>query len=462
MQIPVIEIAHKLGLSTIVFDAIPSVGGASLAHKFCKVDISDEQACVNAALELSRESPLHGVITVGTDFSTTVARITETLGLPGHTYTAATLAKDKFHMRRAFKAAGVPSPEYCQVETFEDLKLVDFDPPWVVKPVDSMGARGVQLVSHREALAPAVEEAWVHSRKKAALVEEFIPGKEFSIDALVSRGEIKIQGLADRDIWFPPRFIEMGHRFPTVLDEKQQEKLLETFKAGVRSLGLTHGAAKGDMRWHPQKGPMVGEIAGRLSGGFMSGWTYPLSSHFSSIEQAIHLALGEEIALSESLGGDPVAERAFISAPGVIREIQGLETLVSLPGLKHLFWQKKPGDKVNFPQNNVEKIGNFILCESTVEKLDRNIHQVYSQVLVRLEPKGLETTQWFDSPEGPAAFSEGSEEDYYGLTRGEILESFKILTGTDGRALGHKDNRFWKYLEKGGLQGLVYYWDSFS
>lgn len=461
MQVPALEIARERGHRVVVFDRSSQVPGARIADLFLAVDISDEEACLDAAEKLSLRDGLDGVMTLGTDFSTTVAKITGSLGLPGHTYQAALKAKDKYLMRQAFQAAGVPSPDFALITTEAEASGVKFPGPWVVKPADSMGARGVQLVKSREGLEPAVREALTHSRKKSAIVEEFIPGREFSLDALVYRGNIAIQGLADRDIWFPPRFIEMGHRFPTHLDSERKQRLVDTFQAGIRSLGLSHGAAKGDLRWHPEKGPMVGEIAARLSGGYMSGWTYPYTSGLSSVSQAVSLALGEEVALVGSLGEKPVAERAVISIPGRIKALEGWEDLTGVPGYKNRFLNRQPGDLVPFPRNNVEKVGNFILEADTVEELDRRVLEAYSRLLVRLEPQQPETTAWLEDSTGPASFTKEARTDYYGLTREDILRQFREVTGTDGEILGKKDGRFWTYMEKGGLQGLVYYWDSY-
>jgi len=141
-----------------------------------------------------------------------------------------------------------------------------------VKPVDNMGGRGCRRADSLAELRAAVEAALAFSRSGRAIIEEFMDGPEFSADALVHRGEITLCGLADRHIRFPPCFVEMGHTMPSGVDSGTAARLLEVFYAGIRALGITNGAAKGDLKLTP-KGPMVGEIAARLSGGYMSGWT---------------------------------------------------------------------------------------------------------------------------------------------------------------------------------------------
>ena len=70
-------------------------------------------------------------------------------------------------------------------------------------------------------------------------------------------------------------------------------ELIECFARGVKALGLTEGAAKADIKY-TKKGPEIGEIAARLSGGYMSGWTFPYSSDFFLTKEALKIALGME------------------------------------------------------------------------------------------------------------------------------------------------------------------------
>ena len=83
-----------------------------------------------------------------------------------------------------------------------------------------------------------------YSRTGRAIAEEYMEGPEFSIDAFVFDGELTVTGFADRHIFFPPYFIEMGHTIPSCADDKSRLALFKAFADGVRSLGLSYGQAK--------------------------------------------------------------------------------------------------------------------------------------------------------------------------------------------------------------------------
>ena len=70
---------------------------------------------------------------------------------------------------------------------------------------------------------------------------------------------------------------------PSALPQEQLAQAIEVFKQGIHALGITIGAAKGDIKV-TENGAKVGEIGARLSGGFMSAYTYPYSTGVSVIK----------------------------------------------------------------------------------------------------------------------------------------------------------------------------------
>ncbi|GHT61645.1 hypothetical protein FACS1894109_20320 [Spirochaetia bacterium] len=420
MQGPALKIAKELGFSTVAVDADPNAPCVGLADRFEKVDLKDKEgieALGRSLLADKAGGSLAGILTAGTDFSASVAWAAERLGLPGIPYEAALNASDKERMRRCFRAAGIPSPEFTILTSppSSDASIKDIIPfalPAVVKPVDNMGGRGCRRIDTGEELREAVTDALRFSRSGRAIVEAFMGGPEFSVDAIVYHGEITICGLADRHIFFPPYFIEMGHTMPTNFSAEDQKLLLDTFTAAARSLGIAGenccGAAKGDIKLTPN-GPMIGEIAARLSGGYMSGWTYPYASGVEPTRAAILIAAGrrpEGLVPSRSW---TCAERAFISIPGKVRSIQGLDKAKAAPGVKDLFLRAEPGKTVSFPENNVSKCGNIIAAASGRAEAVAAAESAARSILIRLESPTPETAAFLAesgpfSPEHPTKF----------------------------------------------------------
>jgi biotin carboxylase len=295
-----------------------------------------------------------------------------------------------------------------------------------------MGGRGCRRVDSIDEYSDAVKDALRFSRSGRAIVEEFMDGPEFSVDAIVYHGEITICGLADRHIFFPPYFIEMGHTMPTVFPAEQQKALLETFCAGVRALGLAGpgniGAAKGDIKL-TAKGPMIGEIAARLSGGYMSGWTYPYSSGVEPVRAAILAAMGRKPENLAPLKNWTSAERAFISIPGTVKAITGLETARNVPHVLDVFLRAAEGGKVTFPENNVSKCGNIISAAPDRASAVEAAEAAARSILIRLDPTDPETACFLDAPKCTAS---SCADEKGGAARAPILTA---VCGTGGLAL---------------------------
>jgi biotin carboxylase len=509
MQGPAIRCARDMGLETVVIDGDPNAPMANLADRFEPVDLKDIHKIEELALSLAESGGLDGIMTAGTDFSASVAWAAERLGLPGIPYEAALDASDKERMRCRFREAGLPSPEFVIISENSGFSgrdntdlVLPFDLPAVVKPVDNMGARGCRRVDSFDELREAAAAALGFSRSGRIIVEEYMEGPEFSVDAVVFGGELTICGLAGRHIFFPPYFIEMGHTMPAEIPQPDQDALLDVFARGIRALGITCGAAKGDIKL-TAKGPMIGEIAARLSGGYMSGWTYPYASGVEPVRGAIAAALGRRPSGLAPARAWTSAERAFISIPGKAAAIQGVEAARAVPCVKDLFLRVEAGSRLRFPENNVSKAGNVISAAPDRIAAIKAAEEAARRVLIRLAVPDTETEAFLTGggvfpppafalsaglreqldaiPEKPAGgfapetgkayyypfqdFAASGLKDYAGRDVGETLDAAGRLTGLTLEANPAKASlgrNFWKALVRGGYQGAAYHIDKLT
>lgn len=119
--------------------------------------------------------------------------VLELLGIPytGSDPVALGIAMDKALAKSAVRAAGVPTPPSVVVSEVAELgRIADECPyPAFVKPLaegSSKGVRGASRVDTPEQLARQVE--WVlRTYNQPALVETFLPGREFSVGVLGNR-----------------------------------------------------------------------------------------------------------------------------------------------------------------------------------------------------------------------------------------------------------------------------------
>ena len=422
MQGVAIRAARALGCTVVAADGNPSAVCAADADEFVCIDLKDTARLIDYARYLQQNGGLDAVFTAATDFSAAVAAIAAACGLRGHTLEAALNATDKVRMRECFRKAGVPSPAFIELTAADLAATADALErrlgeltgcfPLVVKPVDNMGARGCSLVKNLSELRKAAATALQYSRSGRVIVEEYIEGSEFSIEGLVFGGRLYITALADRHIFFPPYFIEMGHTIPSDCPQAIADEVISVFEHGVHALGLTDGAVKGDILVRNGKA-FIGEIAARLSGGYMSGWTVPYSCGLDITAAALTLALGGSPRL-HTCGKDSFvvplkqncqfmsAERAWISIPGQVAAVSGLEDARAAPFVKDVFPRVGVGDTVVFPQNNVEKCGNVLSAAPSRREAVQASEAACRKIVLRLKPHVAETDAFLTELHSPA------------------------------------------------------------
>lgn len=529
MQKPAILAAKETGCKAIVIDADDKAVSIPYADEFRKIDLKAKDEILQFAKELQKSGGLKAVFTAGTDFSSSVSYVCQALNLPSHSFQAAMNASEKTLMRSCFKNFNVPSPEFFRVGK-EELKnpeqlmktiLEKIDFPLVVKPVDNMGARGCRMVRSPVEFKSAVETAVSCSRTGFAIIEEYMEGPEFSIDSLVYNGTMTITGFAERHIYYPPYFIEMGHTMPAVISDKMHDELISVFALGVKALGLSCGAAKADIKY-TKNGPMIGEIAGRLSGGYMSGWTYPYASGLNLTKEALKIACGTKpdlllskrtpvsynpgrlcqdfpkpFELFEVKCNQTSAERAWISIPGKVEYIENIREYTDKAVFDVLPRATVSiGSDVDFPRNNVQKCGNVISVSHNHQIAVSASEDEVSDIFISLQKNNPETERFLSSKYNcdedqfpPSAFGTLSEKDSAlipeKIKAGEKISKnipdftyfaeninkkdwnyntvFETAVKFDILRPNHPEmdgKRFWNALFRGGIQAAVYVCDS--
>lgn len=386
LQIPLIETARSLGHQTFVFDQNHSAVGFEYADHKIVADTMDSELCRTRALELHKKYEIHGVITAGTDVSHTVACIAEDLNLPGIKPQDALAASNKVLMRTRLAAHNIPQPDFRAVWRFPDLHkaLNDLPLPLVLKPARNMGARGVIKITDRKQALQAFKHARACSDSGELIVEEFMPGDELSLDALIwkdrhSQIQFRLTGIADRMIGGAPYFVEAGHILPSSQPVPiQKEAAILLYKA-MLALGIECGAGKGDLMV-TEHGVKICEVAARLSGGFMSSHTYPIHSGINLHARAIQIALGSQPDSLEPRHNRIAMERAIIGPAGKILKIEGVDAARKISGVETIYMMKAEGDILQPLQNNIGKVGH-ILINSQSKAEAENIAQQCLQLI---------------------------------------------------------------------------------
>ena len=386
-----IRAAKAAGYQVLATDGNEHAACAREADVFLPIDFSDIPGLL-AALEPYR-TDLRLCATVGTDYSPSVAAVNQSFSLPGPRPEHAAVTTHKGIMRDFFLRHRLPQPAYTYTtDMAAALHWTQKNPcefGYVIKPARNMGARGVMYLSEAERLSYAFEFAARYDKHGEIILEHYVPALELSVDALVFEGKVYITGLADRIIEIKDGhyFIETGHTMPSAQHDsiaKAVRQLLQNVADALSSQTEQpyHGALKGDLRLTPAGELVIGEIASRLSGGYMSTHTYPFASGNDLLAGFIELLEGRLpsfIAASRhEVYPQICVERAVIAEAGELQQIT-LPDPNSIAEKALLFQHFQVGDILGDLKNNIGKLANVLITENSREKAEAVFYQWLSQ-----------------------------------------------------------------------------------
>jgi D-alanine-D-alanine ligase len=106
------------------------------------------------------------------------------------------LTLHKAMAKRVARDSGVPTPDFALVTTHAEARAVDLDFPLFVKPVAEGTSKGVDahsLVHTRDELVTTAMQL-VARFEQPVLVEQFLPGREFTVGILGTGGHARVLG----------------------------------------------------------------------------------------------------------------------------------------------------------------------------------------------------------------------------------------------------------------------------
>ncbi len=331
-QLGLLRAAREAGLFVIACDRDPGAPGFEFADRRAVVSTEDEPAIGM----LAAAEEVDGVIAPGIDWPVAIAaRIAARFGLrhPLSPETAV-LAVSKQRQRERLAEQGVPQPDWKMVTNAEGLTV-----PCVVKPPDRQGQKGLTIVQDEVDLPAAVATAVAASRSGAALVEEFVPGPELTVNAFSTGGLFHALTVTDRLTAEPPAFgVALAHAWPSAHDAAAAANVAEQAAA---ALGIQEGPTYTQVVLG-RDGPRVMEIAARLGGGHDAELCHAaLGVDLNGL--ALAAALGDPVELPEQ---DPVGGACvsfLVAPPGLLTDVEGVDQALAAEGVLAARVYRRPG-----------------------------------------------------------------------------------------------------------------------
>jgi len=324
------------------------------------------------ALQLSVEpAAVVPLVEYATPFA---ARLAERFGLPGAGLAAAEIMRDKSLLRQVTRTAGIPNPESTPVENVDEVLrfMAAHDGPVILKPANRQGAVGTKILRD----VSEVEQAWADCVAQDEgvmvpdraipldmLVEQYVPGHEYSVEMLVRDGIPLFTNITDKALYPGPRPIELGHVVPAATSRGLTALLRSHTTDVLRATGFGTGIVH--CEWIVSEGvPFLVECAGRFPGdGIVElierAYDSPVGQHYFTVMR------GEEPPpLPESATRAAAVRFAQVPA-GEVLSVTGLEAARAIGGVVRCSLTVGPGDTVSELRSSWDRVGSAMACAST-------------------------------------------------------------------------------------------------
>ncbi len=187
-QIKLINELKSRGYYVILVDYSLSPIAERFADKFYRESTLDVPMVTQIAIKENADI----IITCCTDQAlSTVSSVSAKLGLPCYIDERTGLSvTNKKEMKSILYANRIPTSRFVITDN-SDIDI-DLKYPVVVKPVDCNSSKGVTKVYSESELKQTISDSISYSRGKNAIVEEYVEGKEVSVDAFVVEGKVHL------------------------------------------------------------------------------------------------------------------------------------------------------------------------------------------------------------------------------------------------------------------------------
>lgn len=376
LQQSIAKRAQKMGLFVVGIDPC--------ADAACKDDMDAFEVVggqdFEGTLAVARKYNVRGIVTAATDKPLVMmARVAKELNLPFYSVETAQWSTDKFQMKQRFMEGGVPCAQGRLIHNADEAKDLYF--PVICKPRDNSGSRGVKLCRNLQELQACIDEALQYSKLDTVLVEEFIEGREFSIESLHYNGKSEVIQFTEKKTTPFPYNVELGHKQPANLTDGQRDAIREIVSKISVALKFENCPSHTELKVN-ERGIFVIETSPRLGGDYITSTLTPLSTGINMEDQLLHISLGEKVD-TKTGRVEKASGVCFFDFPEgkVVKIDHEIAKVGSWPRVYAFNLKLKEGDTVGKITSSLNRYGEFIVSGENREEVDDKI-DIYKKSVI--------------------------------------------------------------------------------
>ncbi len=369
-QLPPIKYAKEQGHYVITCDYLPDNPGHQFADEYHNVSTTDSEA----VLALAERLKIDGIVAYASDpAAPTCAYVGNKLGLPSNPYESVlTLArKDLF---RAFldkhKFHTPISKSFYNKDEARGF-ATSLGVPFMVKPVDSSGTKGIRKIETLSDFDEAFDYALEFSREKKIVIEDFFvrSGYQVAGDGFVVDGKLVFRCFANEHFdYLVNAHVPIGESFPSIAEEWQQSEAHSETQRLLDLLGMKTGALNFDYHYD-KNGKFSFLELGPRNGGNLIPEVIRYATGVDLIKYTVDAALGLDCSDLKMTPTDGFYSCYMVHAleDGIVEELwygDGMREKILEESI-----YVKPGDRVSKFDGSNHTLGTMILKFDTKKEM---------------------------------------------------------------------------------------------
>jgi biotin carboxylase len=362
---------------------------------YVKVDTTNLIETINEIVRFYDKVSFHGVLAGHVFLMPHVAGVTDQLGLPSFGFNAANATTFKDQTRKKLASNGLFPFYYAVVDSMEALaeRKNEYPFPVVMKPIDGFASINVRIAKSFKELEAAYKE---HMNNNAygslgkefslkVLIEEYIPGKEYSVESIVENGEVNFVTITQKRSHSKFKHVETGHIVPAAnLLEDEIYNIKKYVESVHKVLGVSTGMTHTEIKWDGHQASLI-ELNPRIGGGYIPELIKQVFD-IDMYEAAVLNCVGERFLKSIKNNGSAFVGYVLAPKIGLLRNIQGLDALQKSDLNLSIQWLCKKGSQVKSSKDNRGRILRYHGYTNTCDKdIFNQLSELESMLTIEIE-----------------------------------------------------------------------------
>lgn len=294
-----------------------------------------------------------------------------------------TNTRQKPVMRQRLQEAGIPSCWHAVAEDEVSLLRIASGcglPKLIAKPVDGTGSKSVVALSSPQDVT--ADWARQHVSTYPVLLEEYMEGKEFSVESFTAHGEHYFAGITEKFI-DGTSFVETGHVFPADLPRDTAAQVTEYVARVLTALGVDNTAAHTEIML-TASGPRIIETHTRVGGDWIPALVHEVTG-IDLYELSAQIQIepdwqGAKAVFKQASANGCCGIRYTVppAAGKLITSMEGLEDAKAVEGVLEAYAIRKPGDRTRALADSFSRMAYVRAARPSRQELISTLEQAAS------------------------------------------------------------------------------------